>query len=132
MSDDETPYPHFGLSLYYDKDGTPIRDIMALGEKLEDPDYRRVALTHVAGTPDGPDAVWVSTVWTGFASGLSWLLRDGNPRQPLIFESMVFAAGHDFDLDRRLYPTETMALAGHDQLVAEVRAALAPRIDLTP
>lgn len=95
------------------------------GELAEDPSYRRVARTMVG-------ELCVSTVWLGL---------DHNYRPPpLIFETMVFdegttesvewggiTRGFNPSLDEftRRYTTEEQAVAGHDQVVAELLALLA-------
>lgn len=97
------------MSGYYDKDGTPISDVMTWGLKLQDPEYKRVA----KDTLD--DGRMVSTVWLGLDHG--W--GDG---PPLIFETMVFSSKDSFDdqyMER--YATEAEALAGHQRIVQCLR-----------
>lgn len=90
---------------YYDKDGTPISDVLAWGKKLEDIEYKRVAKTTL------PDGTWVSTVWLG----LDHQYGDG---PPLIFETMVFEAEHDLgELDQKRYSTLAEAEDGHNAMV---------------
>lgn len=98
------------MSTYYDRHGYPL-STRRLGELLEDREYRRVACTKL---PD-LDAE-VSTVWLG----INHRFGDG---PPLIFETMVFGGGLDQYQER--YSTEQHARAGHDAVVAKVRAEAA-------
>jgi hypothetical protein len=88
---------------FYDPDGNPID----LGEwaTLWQGD-RQVALTRV-------DDVEVSTVWLGTDYNF------GFGGAPLIFETLVFGGTLDGVMNR--YPNRAAAIAGHDQIVAEVR-----------
>ena len=92
---------------FYDRAANPIsrEEWVDLFESWPDP--RRVASTEVG-------KFWVSTVWLGIDH------RFGGGGPPLIFESMVFHDGEERDMRR--YTNEDAALAGHDQLVAAVRA----------
>lgn len=112
------------LPRYYDRKGEPItmREWLIL---CEAPDYRGVGWTEV-----GP--YYVSTVWLG-------LNHNWGEGPPIIFESMVFASEtsvskeletewgtmpsfpYHESFDQRRYGTEDAALAGHAQLVEEVR-----------
>jgi hypothetical protein len=91
---------------YYDFDGEPIT--MWQWAELWHSD-RHVQLTTVGD-------VEVSTVWLGLNHNFG---LDG---PPLIFESMVF--GGILDGEQCRYPNWNAALAGHDQLVAQVRDSL--------
>lgn len=109
----------FGRSLHYDRAGKAIGlgDWIALGE---DWDYRMVARDEING-------VRISTVWIGLDMSVF-------EREPLIFESMVFDEdarapsdwGFDFapswDNFTRRYSSEEDALAGHAEILEEVRA----------
>lgn len=89
---------------YYDRKGNPIsfEQFIILWQMKE----RRVALT------EGPG--WrVSTVWLGLNHSFG-----GGP--PLIFETMSFEEGEEQEQER--YATEAEALAGHEAVVAKVRA----------
>lgn len=77
------------------------------------PDPWRVARHHLG--PDG-EAGWISTVFLGLDH--QWL--DG---PPLLFETMTFTYNEKADRTYRT-PTWDAALAMHDQVVAEVCAAL--------
>jgi hypothetical protein len=92
--------------MYYDREGKPITlwQWAALMEANGD--------HHVANDLIGE--VRVSTVWLG-------LDHNWGPGPPLIFETMVF--GGTMDEDQWRYPTEAVALAGHDQVVAMVKRA---------
>lgn len=93
----------------YDREG----DVISLGMWCllrELPHYFRVALTRVGGTE-------VSTVWIGMDLGMSSFY--GGP--PQIFETMVFSKYDHLDLACWRWSTEAQAIAGHDQVVAEVR-----------
>lgn len=88
----------------YDRKGNPIT--YAEWERLfSNEDYKRVALFETGD-------VSVSTVWLGL--DYNWL---GSP--PLIFETMIF--GGDRDSEQWRWPTEAAAIAGHDQIAAELR-----------
>lgn len=114
---------------YFDRQTRPITllEYALLGEGTFEGrrDYKRVAETKVG------EIAWASTVWLGINH--EW--RPGYP--PLIFESQVFVPPYDDDAPDpvigrpvlqgleevfgvRRYSTEAQALAGHDQLVAEV------------
>lgn len=75
--------------------------------------YRRVDFTQVC------DGVSVSTVWVGISFG----------DVALPFETMVFvdgdAAGLGEGTETYRYASEAQAVAGHDQVVAELRSQLA-------
>ena len=93
---------------YYDRQGKPLTDTMEWGRLHSDYEYKRVAETTIG-------RLWVSTVWLG----LDHSFGDG---PPLIFETMVFVAGEGGDdLDCRRYSTEAEALAGHEDVLAEIR-----------
>lgn len=96
---------------YFDQDGNPL-DLMEWAKLFEDTESRRIGSTKVKG-------YWVSTVWLG-------LPPISNPR--LIFETMVFKSktdGFDDAVDdyTRRYATKEGAIAGHKEVVAEVRKA---------
>lgn len=98
------------MILFWDKDGASIEDTLVWARKFEDLDYKRVART-VLG-----DGRLVSTVWLGVDQSY------GRAAQPLIFETMAFAAEDLMDgLLRTAWPTLGAAIAGHDQIVAGLR-----------
>lgn len=125
------------IPIHFDRQGEPISfaEWALLTESGrysdEDDDYRRVAFTEV-----GP--YHVSTVWLGIDHGFG-LPLPGVPYRPIIFESMVFASELSFSPERQTdfgplggfayhesfdqwrYSTEDEALAGHEQLVEQVR-----------
>ena len=92
---------------YYNLDGEPITmwqwvDLLKLLEGDR----------HVAFTQDGE---WsVSTVWLGLDHSFGC-------GPPLIYETMIF--GGLCDGEQWRYPNRHAALAGHDQAVAQARAA---------
>jgi hypothetical protein len=97
--------------LYYDKAGNPYDDVKAWAKLFEDNDYKIIKQEY---TPKGK--YWISTVWLGIDHSF------GGNSTPLIFESMVFGAKHgkhDFsqDYDQMRYPSEKLALAGHETLL---------------
>lgn len=99
--------------MFYGPDGEPIGP-EEWRRCREDPAIHRVGSTELSG-------VWVSTVWLGTDQGLGL-----GGTLPLIYETMVFKAGTtESVMDREVYATRTQALAGHDQVVAEVRAIMA-------
>lgn len=69
----------------------------------------------VLGGPDGE--IVVSTIFLG----LDHSFGQGPPR---LWETMVFGRGSPWDDTQVRYATEAEALAGHQQLVAKVRASL--------
>lgn len=91
---------------YYDRAGNPITMDTWI-DTYRTPADKRVALTTVG-------EVNVSTVWLG----IDYRFGDG---PPLIFETMVFGGPLDQECDR--YSTEEQARAGHEAMVARVRAA---------
>ncbi|GAB3080799.1 hypothetical protein GCM10027053_51490 [Intrasporangium mesophilum] len=96
--------------LYYGLDGQPIEREEAW-RLMADGDARRVAWTDIGDW-------WVSTVFLvldhSFGMG-----------PPMLWESMAFVEGRSDMLGPVRYPTREAALAGHDQMVAEVRSMLA-------
>jgi hypothetical protein len=80
-------------------------------------DRRRVAFTELPGD------VSVSTVFLGIDHGF----RDG---PAVLFESMVFVLGDD-EQDCWRYTTWDAAAAGHEQIVAAIRAGT-PLADVDP
>lgn len=95
------------MSEWYDKDGTPISDMMTWAKKIEDRSYKRVAETTLS------NGKWVSTVWLG----LNHQYGDG---PPLIFETMVFKSKNDMnELDIERYSTLEEAKAGHERMVGK-------------
>lgn len=95
--------------LWYDRQGQPI-SYEEGARLLSDSEARRVGedVIIVEGEP-----TWVSTVHLVLNH-----CYDGGP--PLIFETMTFTHEGAVDMVYR-YPTEAAALAGHDQVVAELR-----------
>lgn len=96
--------------LWFDRKGQPI-SYEEGARLLADSEARRVAqdVVIVEGEPR-----WVSTVH--LVLNHNW--DDDGP--PLIFETMTFTHDGPIDMVYR-YPTEEAALAGHDQVVAELR-----------
>lgn len=93
-------------SLWYDRNGNPIRDIAYYASLSSNNDYKRVAETTL------PDGKWISTVWLG----LDHSFDDG---PPMIFETMVFASKEDMssEIDMQRYSTEAEAIKGHEEMV---------------
>lgn len=95
-----------------DEDGNPVvePDLMKWAQWFEAswPEARRVAWTQIV------PGVHVSTVFLG--SDHNWF--DGGP--PVLFETMVF--GGVWDQAQWRHCTRVQAVAGHDQVVAHVRA----------
>ena len=92
--------------ILFDKDGSPIDDVLEWANKNQDYEYKKVAKTTLS------DGHFISTVWTGIDYDF---LGEG---KPLIFESMVFSKQGE-PLSRFHYSTLTEAQAGHDKLVKE-------------
>ncbi len=105
---------------YFWPDGRPMSFKWYI-RRIEDRRCSRV----VEQTMVSPD-VQVSTVWLGLDHGFGGLLGE----QPIIFETMVFRRDREsgrpeFEGDEQeRYATEAEALAGHERMVAEVRAEL--------
>lgn len=99
--------------LYWYLDGhTPVAtdDVLTWGKMFDDDQKRRVAYTKL------PGGVSVSTVFLG----IDHRFRGSGP--PILFETMVF--GTDDDMTER-YTTWDEAQAGHDAIVADLKAAAA-------
>lgn len=99
-------------TIHYDREGHPI-DLDQWADLFGNDDYRRVAEDRIAG-------MWVSTVWLGIDHNF----RPDDP--PLIFETMVFDHSEHgerlVELDCGRYPSEAAAVAGHTEVVADLRA----------
>lgn len=108
--------------IYFDRDGEPLslREWSLLKGMR---DYNIIRQEYV-----GP--YWVSTVWVGMDMGIG--LRSGC--RPIIFETMVFSGDERDrrDFDQRRYSTEAQALAGHQEVVNEVRLIVAATEDIDP
>lgn len=109
------------LEDYYDRDGKPLtswKAYLALYEPREGEtrDEARARVKRVAADTIGD--LWVSTVWMGLDH--SW-----GSGPPLIFETMVFGDGPWGDWQDR-YASEAEALAGHQRIVAAIRAGEDP------
>jgi hypothetical protein len=100
---------------WYDREGRPL-SLEEAGRLFADFDYKRVDLTEV-----GPYVV--STVWMG----MDHSFMEGPPQ---IFETMVFTSSEWSDVERIglqdidcvRYATESEARAGHQDMVALIRA----------
>jgi hypothetical protein len=95
---------------YYDRQGHPM-SMDAWTVALVDNDTRRVAFTEMGN-------IEISTVWLGLDHNF-WCSGS-----PLIFETMVF--GGEYNNWQQRYCTEEQAKVGHNQVVAALRAGLAP------
>jgi hypothetical protein len=93
--------------LGYDRDGRPLHDVFEWTRLHDD-----LAYVHVRATAIGE--IEVSTVWLGIDH--NWTGHG----PPIIFESMVF--GGPLDGCAWRYATLAEAEAGHDEVVAQVRA----------
>lgn len=119
--------------MYYDRQGRPMT-LKQWAETFEGGHERREKLKRVAETTVEP--CWISTVWLGMDHSF------GYNSTPIIFETMIFVHGdpaqrvrgdpgpdvhpglRELDNECWRYSTEVEALAGHDQVVAFVRARL--------
>lgn len=98
-------------SLYYDREGKPIDDLVEWGRLLGDLKYRVVEAVE-------SDGVRVSTVWLGID-------HSHGEGPPLIFETMIFGGPHDGYQER--YSTEAEARAGHaEALKLPTKAVVIP------
>jgi hypothetical protein len=88
---------------FYDRQSQPI-DILQWCELNDDPKYTFVAHTWIIDP-----IVRVSTIWRGGPK--SSFLRV----LPIIFETIIF--DHDDPVDIYSYPTEALAIAGHEDAV---------------
>lgn len=88
----------------------PCSDIYEWAAWFEKTDSRLVARTEYPGD------ILVSTVFTGFDSGVVW------SDKPILFETMVF--GGDFNHYIRKYSTWDEATEGHDIIRRMVEATL--------
>lgn len=95
---------------YYDRRGRSI-SMEAYVEHFRDPEYKRVAATTVG-------RIRVSTIWLGLDHGFAFA---GEPRVPVIFETMAFGPRSWSELESRRYATEAAALTGHEEVVALAR-----------
>lgn len=109
-----------GLILNYDFEGNPctLEEWVILFNSPE----KIVAKTDIESDYG---SFQVSTVWLGIDHGF------GFSKLPLIYETMVFwIEAEDFTGERQVrYPSRTLALAGHDQTVMEVKAWLKTKQD---
>jgi len=107
------------MSSFYDRDGSPL-ELLEWGMKMEDVDYKRVALDIFENRFGHQTRV--STVWLGSNHNFD----ESGP--PLIFESMAFdddnkheTMGCEFseDIDMERYTTLEQAQEGHRAMVAK-------------
>lgn len=93
---------------FFDRQGMPISqwDWIQLRSDTQN-NYCRIALDRIS------EGIEVSTVWLGidYSFGLG---------AKQIFETMVFSDGDGGECYR--WPTEELAIAGHDQIVAELKS----------
>lgn len=109
-----------GLDLWYDLEGQPC-SFERWAELFHSPE-KIVAKTDIESDYG---SFQVSTVWLGIDHGF------GFSKLPLIYETMVFwIEAEDFTGERQVrYPSRTLALAGHDQIVMEVKEWLKAKQD---
>jgi hypothetical protein len=98
-------------SLFYDRQGRPLPNVLAWAKLFEDVEYQVVAQEDVLGSTG--EMAWVSTVWLGVPQNLSGLEGYG---PPIIFETAIFRSGEDVEIWDR-YATEQAALDGHRFLI---------------
>lgn len=97
--------------LYFDKQGNPITREQMCELRFDMSDGARVSDYARIGYNTLLDNVEVSTVWLGINH--SFVVQG----PPVIFETMVFAPGRDYDQDCIRYCTEEEARAGHRRTV---------------
>lgn len=108
---------------YFDRAGNPM-GLMEWATKMEDMNYRRIALTHL------PNYKYVSTVWLGLDHGFR---LTGKPQE--IFETMafeeelkfhppgeIFKTGFHYheEVDCERWATESEALRGHQRMCERI------------
>ena len=97
------------MSDYYDRQGQPITQAQWVARFAED--HRRIAEDEFV--LDGVE-IMVSTVWLGLDHQYG-----GGP--PLIFETMIFGLGGEWQDWTARYSTELQAIEGHGLAVAALR-----------
>lgn len=97
---------------YYDRAGQPI-SMEEWAGLHHDPDYIRVVRSSII-TPAGPGTV--STVWLGLDHNFSGI------GPPVIFETMIFGGGEEWEDSQWRYSTEAEALAGHQAAIDAIAA----------
>lgn len=102
-----------------DDNGNPVPepDLLTWARWMETAE-RHVDKTEIAG-------ITISTVFLGTDHNFGF---DPNDTRPVLYESMVF--GGELDEEQRRYCTRVEAQAGHDELVAAVRASIAAEAEL--
>ncbi len=98
------------MSRYYSRSGEPM-DLFTWAKEFE---KGNSVARDVFDTPNGE--VKVSTVWLGLDHSF------GKSGPPLIFETMVFGGGAEWDEYQERYATEVEALARHAEIVATLKA----------
>lgn len=96
---------------YWDKEGSPIPDVVTWAWLLDKPGYKGIVETTLA------DGTWISTVWLGLDQRFNHRF---NNSPPLIFETMVFLSQDGLDSqDMNRYSNLEEAEEGHQQMVAK-------------
>ena len=91
--------------MYYDREGQPVSFVR----------WSELQCGNVMVAKTSFDGGWVSTIWVGISPSHFVV--------PLIYETQVFAPGHQLDMECERYATEADAVAGHERWVAKVREA---------
>lgn len=99
-------------SLYFDRQLKPITQAEWMRLANDDPKYRVVEQTEVV-IGGGK----VSTVWLGLDHGFDHGFG-GEPRPPIVFESLYFNADGEPGDDQERYASEEEARQGHAKMVA--------------
>lgn len=94
----------------YDRSGEPI-SMMKYLMLFSDKRYQQVAYDEIGDYS-------ISTVWLGIDFGF------GVSDEPVIFETMIFGPSGALSQEQYRYTSETEALAGHAQLVAQAELLL--------
>ena len=100
----------FGLYILVDGEPVEAIDVLTWGRWMSDEENVRVALFI-------SERVMVSTVFLGLDTSLSFLLPN---TLPVLFETMVFCEGEEYDRYQRRYQTLEEAMIGHEQVCAMV------------
>lgn len=98
------------MTLFWDRQGVPIEDVIEWATKFEDSEYRIVAVDQ-----DAPGTPMVSTIWQGMDLSMATVMHPNGI--PAIFETAYLVDGAV--VDKYIWPSEASALEGHAMMVRE-------------